>query len=46
MQNIIVGVRFLTPMDAMVTQQNLASTFPGNAAACPLATGESDAVFT
>jgi hypothetical protein len=36
-----MGVRFLTPMDKMVTQQNPASTFTGTAAA-----GQSDVVST
>jgi hypothetical protein len=44
MQPITMAVRFLTPMDTMVTQQNPASTFRGTAGACPLATGQSDAV--
>jgi len=44
MQLITMGVRFITPMDTMVTQQNPASTFTGTAAACPLATGQSDSV--
>ena len=41
-----MGVRFLPSLDTIVTQQNLASTFIGIATACPLATGQSDAVST
>lgn len=41
-----MGVRFLSPLDTRVTQENAASTFTGTAAACPLATGQIDAVST
>jgi hypothetical protein len=46
MQSITMSVRFLAPMDTMFTQHNPSSTFTGTAAACPVATGQSDAVST
>jgi len=46
MKPITMGVRFLPPLDMRVKQQNPSSTLTGTAAACPLATGQNDAVST
>jgi len=46
MKPITMGDRFLPPLDTRATQQNPSSTFTGTVAACPLATGQSDAVST